>query len=261
MGQIWIRMKYDEEMGMDIPHNVNFATAMYGFRDLGAIIRPYHKITDIIDEVTAEDICVDYIDQCLFVFDHFGKTPSVPNYPEVLRPFLGRKVWQDTINSIASDEKKWSAGNFVKPIREKAFTGKIISSLKDLVGTGSGYENYDVLVSEPIRIAAEWRCFILKDRIVDVRPYGLLMNEDYDGYLYHYDASVLSKMMESFRKWEDRPDSCSIDICVTRDGRTLLLEVNDCLSLGCYGLPGVVYAKMISARWSQVLEREDEYNF
>lgn len=52
-----------------------------------------------------------------------------------------------------------------------------------------------------------------------------------------------------------------MDICVTDDGRTLLVEFNDTYSLGCYGLNDIQCAKLISARWSQLLNREDEYNF
>lgn len=48
---------------------------------------------------------------------------------------------------------------------------------------------------------------------------------------------------------------------VTYHGRILLVELNDAYSLGCYGLPGVLYAKLISVRWSQLLGREDEYRF
>ena len=48
---------------------------------------------------------------------------------------------------------------------------------------------------------------------------------------------------------------------VTDDGRTLLVEFNDAYSLGCYGLNDIQYAKFISARWSQLLNREDEYKF
>ena len=44
--------------------------------------------------------------------------------------YLGRKVWKDSIDSISKDENKWSAGYFVKPVRSKAFTGKIISNTK-----------------------------------------------------------------------------------------------------------------------------------
>lgn len=53
--------------------------------------------------------------------------------------------------------------------------------------------------------------------------------------------------------------ACSIDIGVTKDGRTLLIECNDAYSLGAYGLVDYKYAKLLSARWSQLLEREDVF--
>ncbi|MGM1015541.1 hypothetical protein [Limosilactobacillus fermentum] len=42
---------------------------------------------------------------------------------------------------------------------------------------------------------------------------------------------------------------------------TIFLEANDAYSLGNYGLFPIRYAKMISARWAQLLGREDEYYF
>lgn len=261
MGKVWLKMRQDPGMDLELPHSVNIANAMYGFRELGAEIVPYHTIDEIYDRVEREDIVLDYVDQCNRIFAKFGVEPKIPDYPAELREFLGRKVWRDTIDNISSDEAKWSAGYFVKPLRDKAFTGKIIRSLSDLIGCGSCYENYEVLVSEPIEILAEWRCFITYDRIVDVRPYGSIADLNYSGYLYHYDSDVLRKMFQAFLDWEERPAACSMDICVTRDGRTLLVEVNDAYALGCYGLPSLLYAKLISARWSQLLEREDEYHF
>lgn len=70
-----------------------------------------------------------------------------------------------------------------------------------------------------------------------------------------------TNMIEDFKKWEGRPNACSMDICYTKDGRTLLVEMNDAYALGCYGLEKVMYARFISARWSQLLQREDEYRF
>lgn len=262
MGKVYLKTKYDNEMKMEIPHSHNFAVAMYGFREMAAEIIPYHLIDDIYDVVEREDIVLDYIDQCNVIFNKFGVTPHIPDYPDVLKQFLGRKIWKDTINSISRDESKWSAGYFVKPaVRSKAFTGKTISSIKDLMGCGNHAEDYEVLVSEPLDIAAEWRCFITYDEIMDVRPYGMIIDKSRKGYLYHYDANVLNSMMESFVTWEDRPMACSMDICVTKDGRTLLVEFNDAYSLGAYGLPDIYYAKLISARWSQLLGVKDEYHF
>jgi len=129
MGRVWLKTKYDNGMQMEIPHSHNMANAMYGFLEMGAEIIPYHTIDDIYDRVEREDIVLDYIDQCNEIFAKFDVKPHIPDYPDNMREFLGRKVWKDTINSISCDESKWTAGYFVKPIRDKAFTGKIISSI------------------------------------------------------------------------------------------------------------------------------------
>lgn len=261
MGRVWIKTKYDYGMKMEIPHSCNIANAMYGFRELGAELVPYHTIKDIFECITSEDIVLDYISQCNEVFKKFGVSPSIPDYPSELKKFLGRRIWRDTIDSISCDEAKWSARNFVKPIKDKVFTGKIIGSLTDLIGCGKCGENYEVLVSEPLVIRAEWRCFILYDQIIDVRPYGQMMDTSRKSYLYHYDASIVKEMLATFCQWEERPMACSMDICVTEKKETLLVEFNDAYALGAYGLSSISYAKLISARWSQLLHREDPFHF
>ncbi len=62
----------------------------------------------------------------------------------------------------------------------------------------------------------------------------------------------------------NRPMGCSIDFAVVvKDGkeRTVFLEMNDGYALGNYGLYHLSYAKLISARWSQLLGREDVFDF
>ena len=258
--KVWFKVRKDNNLNMCIPHNYNIACAMYGFREFGLEMIPYETIDEIYDWVTKDDIVLDYIDQCNSIFAKFGVTPHIPDYPEPLYSFLCREIWTDTIDSIASNEDKWSAGWFVKPIKDKAFTGKIISSISDLVGCGNHSENYEVLCSEPLDIVAEWRGFILYDKLIDLRPYGLLLNTK-DSWKYHYDAKVVENMMSAFLTWENRPAACSMDVCVTKDNRTLLVEFNDAYALGNYGLPSIYYAKLISARWSQLLDRPDELLF
>ena len=110
MGKVWLKTRFDAGMNMEIPHSINIANAMFGFREMGAEIVPYHVIDDIYEKVDREDIVLDYIDQCNAIFRKFGVTPRIPDYPEVFRDFMGRRVWRDTIDSIANDESKWSAG-------------------------------------------------------------------------------------------------------------------------------------------------------
>ena len=43
--------------------------------------------------------------------------------------------------------------------------------------------------------------------------------------------------------------------------QTVFLEMNDGYSLGSYGLVPIQYAKLVSARWSQLLNRTDEFDF
>ena len=68
-------------------------------------------------------------------------------------------------------------------------------------------------------------------------------------------------MIVSWKILEDRPVACSIDIGVTSENKTILIECNDAYALGSYGLVDFRYAKFTSARWAQILEREDEFDF
>jgi hypothetical protein len=253
-------------------HSHNIAHAVFGFMEMGFEIKKYEKIEEIYNLVTDVDIVLDYIDQCLTIFNKFGVRPELPNYPECLKSYLGREIWTDTIDSINSSPNKW--GIFVKPVKEKAFTGKVINSPADLVGCGSCYENYEVLCSKALDIKREWRAFIYYDNIIDIRPYK-------GDWHVQYDADVIDNALKDFVKWENRPVACSLDFAVasiekilqTIDSEagvfqksvflpsTILLEANDAYALGCYGLHHIDYAKMISARWSQLLNRKDECKF
>lgn len=278
----WAKVKSNGEYG-----SPNIAHAVFGFKELGIEVVKYEKIREIYQWITKDDIVIDFIDQCNEVFAKFGVVPNVPDYPEIMKEFLGRKIWTDNINSISMDESKWSKGTFVKPVKNKVFIGRVIQSIADLVGCGNSKENYDVYVSQAVDIKAEWRCFILYDNIIDIRPYGanVITNRN-ESWKYHYDYKVVESMLEKFREWEDRPVACSMDIAVidtdipvkivredengneiivgwrTRPNyKTILVEFNDAYALGNYGLDPLAYAKLISARWSQLLNRPDKLNF
>ena len=253
--KVYVKVKKDYNSGLVVGHSQNMQKAISGFNELACEVVPYYSLDDVYDEITREDVVVDYIKQCDNVFAKFGVlNPHVDDYPVCLKKFLGRKIWKDTINSISTDESKWSAGWFVKPVDSKVFTGKVISSIKDLIGCGAYNENLEVLCSEPVEFVREWRCFVYYDEIIDVRPYK-------GDWHYNYDANVLDAIMISFLGWKQRPMACSIEIGVTKDGKTLLIECNDAYALGSYGLEDFKYAKLLSARWSQLLDREDVFDY
>ena len=261
--KVYYRVKNIPGTTNTIPYNYNISTAIEGALQLGLECISYFNVKDIYDDYEKGDIVLDGIDQVNYCLSKFNIEPTEFNYPDILHKYLGRKIWKDTINHIASNEELWSKGYFVKPIKEKVFTGKIISSIKDLIGCGSCYENYEVLVSEPLDIVYECRGFIYYDELKDLRPY----KGNYK-YMKYMDTNLIQSAMEDWKNWENRPNSCSLDFGVVRkivDNKeifeTILVEGNLPYSLGTYGFFGVAYIRLISAYISQVCGIDDELNF
>ena len=228
------------------------------------------------------DILLDGIDQVEYVLKKFNIELKDENYPKVLEKYLGRKIWKDTINNINTHPELW--GNFVKPIKDKVFTGHIINSPKDLIGCGSAYENYEVLVSEPVEFVYECRGFVYYDEMIDLRPH----KGDYT-YMQYIDTNVIKQAMEDWKTWEDRPAVCSLDwgvikvkakiekeftptypkvtICsnkIIEDGyeyKTVFIEKNSFSATACYGLYHIDYAKMVNAYFARAYNIEDDCHF
>lgn len=84
---------------------------------------------------------------------------------------------------------------------------KIIRNTADLIACGSSMEDYEILVSEPIDILAEWRCFIMYDRIIDVRPYGSVSDLNYQGLSLPLWRGIFRCADDRIQKMA-RPSSC-----------------------------------------------------
>ena len=52
------------------------------------------------------------------------------DYPDELKSFLGRNIWVDKFDNVLSSSEMWPI--FVKPIRNKAFTGFVLRSETDV---------------------------------------------------------------------------------------------------------------------------------
>lgn len=230
------------------PHNYNFFNAYEGFLDMGAEIVPFCDQQEL-QVSTPEDIIVGYVDTTRNRLNQMGfETPEM-DYPTVLTNYLGRKIWKSNINTISSHSELWPV--FVKSIEDKRITGKVITSIRDLIGCGESGSNAEVYCSDVVRFLSEWRVFVRYGNIIDVRPYK-------GDWRVHYDSSIIENCIKDFTK---SPAGCAVDFGVTDDGRTLLIEVNDGYALGCYGLNKYSYAKLLSARWAELTNTQDQYNF
>lgn len=91
----------------------------------------------------------------------------------------------------------------------------------------------------------------MRGRILDVRPYR-------GSWRAHFDADVVERAAGAY---SGAPAGYGMDFGVTEDGRTLLVEVNDGYALGSYGLEYHAYARLLSARWSELAGAEDPCDF
>lgn len=231
-----------------IPHNYNFMNAWQGFREMGFEILPFSDM-ETLRTSEKNDIVVGYVNTVRNRLFDFGIITPEMDYPKELEKYLGRRIWQTTMANVNNDPSCWPV--FVKPLEDKQFTGVVVHSTKDLIGCGIEGVNQDVYCSEIVDFVAEWRCFVRYGKILSVRPYK-------GDWRCHYDASAIENAV---REYENAPNGYAIDFGLTKDGRTLLIEVNDGYALGCYGLYYLDYAKLLSARWAELTSTEDECAF
>lgn len=133
---------------------------------------------------------------------------------------------------------------FIKPQKtQKAFTGHVVSSFKDLMKTSSFSMDMPIQISDPVNFITEYRGFVLNNKLLGLRHYkgdfGVIP-----------DIKVIRQAIEAYTS---APVAYSIDYGVTDDGRSLLVEVNDAFALGNYGLESYSYSAMIEARWDEIV--------
>lgn len=222
--------------------NVNGYAAYDGFRQLGWEIEKYRLVEQIPSD-DPEDVVVGGIGNVRSHLKRLGcKTPEMEmDYPEELRPYLGRNIWEGSIEELVKDESKWNV--FIKPKAEtKKFTGKVVRSLGDFTGLVDPAQPTPVWISEIVDFKAEWRCFVRYAEVLDARLY----KGDWSACL---DKSVVLQAVADFKS---APAAYALDFGTDADGKTKLVEVNDGHSLGSYGLHPLKYAKFLAARWAQM---------
>lgn len=241
--KVFLRKGIDNEIA-----NHNFYAAYDGFKQLGFEICYFQNINELSNHQKGE-IVIGYVDDVRsMLYKHDIVAPEL-DYPEELTAYLGRKVWKSRLSVIANNPENWNV--FIKPVEDKKFTGIVVRSTKDLVGCGTYGDDPEIFCSEIVKFVAEWRCFVRFGNILDVRRYR-------GDWRLHFDSGVVQEIVDQFNT---APKGYSVDIGLTDKGETLLIEVNDGYALGHYGLNSLDYAKLLSARWSELTNTTDECDF
>lgn len=221
--------------------SINKYNAQVGAYLQGEEVVLYQSFSEI-KQLTSDDAVIDYITETRALLKMMGLNVPVYDYPIELKEFYGRKIYAGVLGEIVNIPDNW--GKFIKPkAGSKVFTGRVVNGTRDLIGIGLPFD-YPIWISEVVEFIAEWRCFVLDGQVLDVRPYT-------GDYHAHFDASVID---EAISCWKDAPIAYGLDIGVTRDGRTLVVEVNDGYALGNYGLSPLNSINFHKARWKEMVK-------
>ncbi|HFI0144442.1 TPA: ATP-grasp domain-containing protein [Streptococcus suis] len=219
--------------------SMNKFNAQVGYHLRGEEVRLF-KETSEIKRLYKEDILIDYIYETRWFLEKMGIEVPEVDYPQELSSFYGRWIRDGKLGEIVHHPENW--GVFIKPkIGSKKFTGRVVQSTSDLIGIGLPFD-YPIWISQTVDFKREWRVFVLEGQVLDVRPY-------IGDYHYHYDASIIDQAIAC---WQSAPVAYAMDIGVTEDGRTLIVEINDGYALGNYGLNPLKAAIFFERRWREL---------
>lgn len=228
--------------------NINFLTAFIALRKFfGYRVEFFEHAEEILDRVTRETIVYAGIPVMDKVFEKLGVSPRVEYYPVELSRYLGRFVGLTTVSAVRDGiDCENPKPMFVKPTidAKKSFTGLVCRKFIDLLHFHHMKETDHLWVSDVTEFVSEYRCFIHKSL-------GVLGVKHYRGdwkKMIHPDIPD-----ECRRFFTNSPIAYSLDLGLTSDGRTLLVECNDALSLGCYGLDPSFFGIMIVDRWKEIM--------
>lgn len=171
--------------------------------------------------------------------------PDLQDFPEALRSFAGRRIWDSTMKEIYRilNHEPGRLPLHVKPHRRKRFKGTVISAFRDLIPMAGVPDDEPIMIQEYVEFVSEWRSTILRGEILNVAHYK-------GDPLLFPDATAMKSAVDAF---VGQPVAYALDWGVTKGGATLLVEANDAHSLGNYGLRGPVYCNVLIARWRELM--------
>jgi len=175
------------------------------------------------------------------------KSPLPLDYPEALCHFLRRPVWQSTLGKFIQD-LECSKPLFVKPAaRAKRFSGRLFEGPADLYFLYGTSLREPVWCSTPVNWVSEWRAYVLGDRVLALCHYSGADNTKPD-------PKTIEAMIVAYRTSGTAPAGFAMDVGVLDDGHTALVEINDALALGAYGVAAEDYTALLLARWRELVQ-------
>lgn len=156
--------------------------------------------------------------------------------------FLGRRVFRDVRKETLPQLEAEHGPLLVKPGRRpKLFEAARASDLSVVPNDEPLFVSQ--LLQEPI--VAEWRVFILRGRVLDIRPYIM------DRWVCPGRA-----MVEDMARMLRRHAALALDVGVLETGRAVAIECHPFIACGLYGFEGPNLLRMAKSAWLEELRRQ-----
>jgi len=243
--------------------DVNYYLAWKGFCEIGYDVIKFEE--EEIDnlEISKETPVFAGVGTCrkiikkFFDWDYVGINP----YPEELKDFMHRDVRRGKWSEFRKEAEEKHL--FVKPVVQKQFIGDVVSSILSTIKMGTVPEDNEVYICDPVDFLSEWRVYVHDHEVIAVKQY---FGKEIENYRLTPSYNTVEEMIKAYKPVA--PISYGLDVgiifkdysdydkrCDPRLGsyrETVLVEINDGICLGNYGLDSIHYAEMISARWIEL---------
>lgn len=232
------------KMGTRLPLNETCYVLWYGCEALGIQTEFFEFIQDIRTQITPETLVCGGVSNVKQALRLLNAEPPIMDAPEELLPYFGRRTWATTMSEVRKRLEDGTERIFIKPLEhQKAFTGHVVDgSVSTLIQTAGFDDDFKLLASEVVDFVSEYRVMVHRGEMIVSRHYlgDFTVTPDYQ---------LARQMIKAFKS---APVGYSLDLGVTTDGRTLVVEVNDCWALGAYGAPYIPYVRMVTDRWEEM---------
>lgn len=193
---------------------------------------------DGIDDAPANRyaIPVGTVEFCRAWMERSGiREPDPLDFPVSLHSFLGRNV-ERLENYVAAPMGAW-----VKPVRTKAWDAH--------VKAGEAPPEGGVWASDPLQLIAEWRVYVLNGRVIGLGRYDDGEDDDLE-----FCQQTLAGMLAAFSGSGEAPRAYALDVALTHDMSTVLIEVTDAWAIGYYkgSCSPTHYAELLASRWREI---------
>lgn len=223
----------------------NGHSAYIGFRERGREVGFFEPADFSHAAINRQTVVVGGVPIIVQALARLGiERPQLESIPSCLSAFAGRRVWHGTVGEV---RQMADAGQrvFVKPAASdlKRFVGHVVANYRDLAITAALPPDHVVCCAEPVDMVSEYRVFVTHGEVVGCKHY-------WGDFRRFPDFAVIDRTLAAF---DAAPRGYAIDFAVTRDGATVLIEVNDGFALGSYGLNPMLYSGLLEARWEELV--------